>query len=186
MAFFSIMKVLVGSKNPVKIEAVKEAFSSYFDDIIVEGVDVESSVPDQPLDEETFEGAEHRAKILKKLNEKANIGASFFVGIEGGAINIYSRWFAFGVICVIDKDGNSGFGTSPMFELWQDAIAEILEGVELGDVMGDITGDYEIKRKGGAIGFLTDGVVERKDLYILGLKLALIPFLKEKLYFKKV
>lgn len=179
------MKVLIGSKNPVKIGAVKDAFSCYFDNVEVEGVEVESSVSDQPIDEETFEGAEHRAKILKKLNEKANIGASFFVGIEGGAINIYSKWFAFGAVCIMDTKGNLGFGTSPMFELWQEAVKEVLDGIELGDVMGKITGDYEVKRKGGAVGFLTGGVVERKDLYVQGLKLAIIPFLKEELYFKK-
>lgn len=184
MASFLSMKVLVGSRNPVKIDAVKEAFSSYFDDVQVEGVDVGSSVSDQPLDEETFEGAEHRAKILIKLNEKANIGASFFVGIESGAINIYSKWFAFGAVCIMDKNGKTGFGTSPMFELWQDAVEKVLDGVELGDIMGEVTGDYEIKRKGGAVGFLTNGVVERKDLYVSGLKLAIIPFLKEDLYLK--
>ncbi|NMC76599.1 MAG: inosine/xanthosine triphosphatase [Candidatus Methanofastidiosa archaeon] len=179
------MKVLVGSKNPVKIDAAKEAFSSYFGNVEVEGVEVGSSVSDQPIDEETFEGAEHRAKILRKLNEKANIGASFFVGIEGGAINIYSKWFAFGAVCIMDAKGYVGFGTSPMFELWQDAVEEVLDGIELGDVMGQITGDYDVKRKGGAVAFLTGGVVVRKDLYVQGLKLAIIPFLKEDLYFKK-
>ncbi|KYC44866.1 MAG: NTPase [Candidatus Methanofastidiosum methylothiophilum] len=179
------MKVLVGSKNPVKIEAAKEAFSSYFKDIEVEGVEVDSSVPDQPIDEEVFEGAEHRAKVLKILNEKARIGSSFFVGIEGGVINIYSKWFGIGVVCIVDEKGNTGFGSSPMFELWEDAIEKVLDGDELGDVMADITGDSNIKRKGGAVGFLTNGVVERKDLYISALKLALIPFLKEELYSKR-
>jgi len=182
----SIMKVLVGSKNPVKIDAAKEAFSSYFKDIEVEGIEVGSSVPDQPVDEETFEGAEHRAKVLKKLDDKAKIGASFFVGIEGGVINIYSKWFGIGVVCIMDNKGNMGFGASPMFELWNDAVEKVLEGIELGDVMAEVTGDAQIKRKGGAVGFLTDGVVERKDLYVSALKLALIPFLKEDLYSKKI
>jgi len=181
-----LMKVLVGSKNPVKMDAAKEAFSSYFKDIEVEGIKVGSSVPDQPIDEETFEGAEYRAKVLKKLGDKAKIGASFFVGIEGGVINVYSKWFGIGVVCIMDDKGNVGFGTSPMFELWPEAIEKVLEGVELGDVMAEITGDHEVKRKGGAVGFLTDGVVERKDLYISALKLALIPFLKEDLYPKKI
>ncbi|NPV50534.1 MAG: inosine/xanthosine triphosphatase [Candidatus Methanofastidiosum sp.] len=180
------MKVLVGSKNPVKIDAVKEAFSSYFKDIEVEGVEVGSSVPDQPIDEETFEGAEHRAKVIKKLNEKANIGASYFVGIEGGVINIYSKWFGIGVVCIIDEKDNLGFGTSPMFELWGDAIEEVLDGKELGDVMAEVTGDSEVKRKGGAVGYLTDGVVVRKDLYTSALKVALIPLMKEDLYSKKI
>lgn len=179
------MKILVGSKNPVKLAAAKEAFLAYFDDIEVEGVNVDSSVSDQPLDEETFEGAEHRAKVLKKLDEKASIGASYFIGIEGGAFNIYSKWFGVGIVCIMDQKGNVGFGTSPMFELWGEATEKVLEGIELGDIMGDVTGDPDIKRKEGAVGFLTDGVVKRKDLYVSGIKLALIPFLKEDLYIKK-
>jgi len=46
------MKVLVGSKNPVKIEATKEAFKKYFDDI-----EVDSKVSKQPIGIETFVGA---------------------------------------------------------------------------------------------------------------------------------
>ncbi len=179
------MKILVGSNNPVKLAAAKEAFSAYFEDVVVEGVDVDSSVSDQPLDEETFEGAEQRAKVLIKLDEKADIGASYFVGIEGGAFNIYSKWFGVGIVCIMNRNGNVGFGTSPMFELWDDAKDKLLEGIELGDIMGEVTGDPNIKRKEGAVGFLTDGIVKRKDLYIPGIKLALIPFLKENLYFKK-
>jgi len=180
------MKILVGSKNPVKIDAAKEAFSSYFKDLEVEGVEVPSSVSDQPIDEETFEGAEHRVKVLRKLNDTAKIGASFFVGIEGGVINIYSKWFGIGVVCIMDTKGNIGFGTSPMFELWSDAMEQVLDGVELGDLMAEVTGDPQIKRKGGAVGFLTDGVVERKDLYISALELAIIPFIKKDLYFNHV
>ena len=180
------MKILVGSKNPVKIDAAKEAFSSYFKNIEVEGVDVMSSVPDQPIDEETFEGAEHRAKVLKKLDDKAKIGASFFVGIEGGVINIYSKWFGIGAVCIMDDKGNVGFAASPMFELWNDAVEKVLEGSELGDIMAEVTGDTDVKRKGGAVGFLTDGVVQRKDLYVSALKLAIIPFLKEDIYSKKI
>ena len=141
------MKILVGSKNPVKIDAAKEAFSSYFKNIEVEGVDVMSSVPDQPIDEETFEGAEHRAKVLKKLDDKAKIGASFFVGIEGGIINIYSKWFGIGAVCIMDDKSNTGFAATPMFELWTEAIDKVLEGVELGDIMGEITGDCRRQKK---------------------------------------
>ena len=36
-----------------------------------------------------------------------------FVGIEGGIINIYSKWFGIGAVCIMDDKGNSGFGVSP-------------------------------------------------------------------------
>ena len=59
---------MVGSKNPVKIDAVREAFAFYFDSVILQGISVESYVSDQPINEETFIGAENRAKELQKIN----------------------------------------------------------------------------------------------------------------------
>jgi len=63
------MKILVGSKNPVKIESVKEAFEKYYDEVEVTGFSVESNVPAQPYNDETFFGAENRAFELNKINE---------------------------------------------------------------------------------------------------------------------
>ena len=40
------------------------------------------------------------------------------------------------------------------------------------------------KVKGGAIGFFTNDVMDRKELYLGGLIVALVPFLHKKLYFK--
>ena len=51
------MLVLVASKNPVKIEATREAFSKYFENFEVMGIEVDSGVAKQPINEETFEGA---------------------------------------------------------------------------------------------------------------------------------
>ncbi len=179
------MKVLVGSQNPVKAEAVKEAFSKYFDDVVVVSVKVNSKVSDQPVSDETFEGAQNRAFELKKINEEKNLGADFFVGIEGGITNMFSKWFAFGGMCVVDKQGKVGFGASPHFELPDGIMKEILNGTELGDVMEKITGDNNIKQKAGAIGIFTKGVMNRKDLYVSGLIVAIVPFINRNLYFRE-
>ncbi len=48
------MKILIGTKNPGKIEGAKKAFEKYFESVIIEGVAVESEVPLQPVNEETF------------------------------------------------------------------------------------------------------------------------------------
>jgi len=53
------MLILVGSKNPVKIESVKEAFEKYFSNVDVQGVEVSSGVSDQPVNEDTFRGAKN-------------------------------------------------------------------------------------------------------------------------------
>lgn len=178
------MKILVGSKNPVKISSVEDAFKNYFDNIEVIGIEIESGVSVQPINDETFTGAQNRAMKLKGLNDKQNLSSDFFVGIEGGIAKQFDKWFAFGCMCVADKEGRIGFGTSPHFELPDNVVEKLLDGIELGDVMDEIQNQQNTKQKHGAIGFFTNGVMNRKELYVEGLKVAVIPFLHKEMFFK--
>ncbi len=180
-----MIKVLVGSKNPVKIDAVKEAFLKYFSDVEVTGIPADSKVAAQPVGDETFAGAKNRAAELQKINVKNNLHADYFIGIEGGIAKFFNQWFALGLMCIIDKEGKTGFGASPLFELPESVTEELLKGVELGDVMDRITGDHNTKQKEGAIGYFTNGIMNRKELYVQGLITAFIPFLHEELFFNK-
>jgi len=177
------IKVFVSSENPVKIEATKEAFLKYFEDVEVKGIKVDSGVSNQPINDETFIGAKNRAFNLKKFCEKNNMKADFFVGIEGGIININSKWFGIGAICIVSEKGDIGFGTSPLFQLPKNIIENLLKGKELGEVMDEITEDKNTKQKYGAIGFFTKGKMNRKDLYVAGLTVALVPFLNKEFEF---
>jgi len=174
------MLVLVGSTNPVKIKATKEAFEKFFENVEVKGIEVDSGVPPQPFDEETFQGALNRA-----LNLKRKFEADFYVGIEGGVSKIFGRWFSFGAVCIVDRDGIYGFGTSPLFELPQWVVEELKGGKELGEVMDELEGRKGIKRREGAIGVFTKGVMKRKDLYVPGIITALIPHLNRELFREK-
>ena len=49
------MKVLMGTKNPGKIEGTKQAFEKYFEDVEIIGVPVESNVSNQPTNEEIYQ-----------------------------------------------------------------------------------------------------------------------------------
>lgn len=177
------MKILVGSKNPVKLNAVRETFSLYFNHIEVIGIDVNSNVPDQPINEETFAGAENRADALRKINSEQSLMGDFLVGIEGGIQQNYNKWFAFGCMCIIDRNGRKSFGTSAHFELPQIVTDQLLERRELGHVMDEIMNSENTKHKGGAIAYFTNGKMNRKELYIPGLISALVPFQHEKMYF---
>ena len=46
------MKILMGTKNPGKIEGAKQAFEKYFDNVEIEGIAVDSEVGNQPFNEE--------------------------------------------------------------------------------------------------------------------------------------
>ncbi|MEW6196653.1 MAG: inosine/xanthosine triphosphatase [Bacteroidota bacterium] len=179
------MKILVGSVNPVKVDSVKEAFSLYFENVDVISREVESGVSIQPVNDETFTGARNRAINLYNIDSREKINADYYVGIEGGIARQFDRWFAFGCMCIIDKDGFEGFGTSPHFELPEYVIEKLLQGTELGDVMDEILNEKNSKQKQGAIGYFTNGVMNRKELYIEGLKVAVIPFLHKKFFFNK-
>lgn len=172
------MKVLVGSRNPVKLEAVEEAFLNYFDEVEVVGVEVDSKVSGQPINEETFEGARNRALELQRISREEGFDGKFFVGIEGGILKLFSRWFALSVMCIIDGRGRKGYGTSPSFELPENITKRLLSGAELGDVMDELTGERDTKQKRGAIGYFTRGAIDRKRLYVDGLISALVPLLK--------
>lgn len=176
------MKILVGSTNPVKIAAVDAAFSQYFEDIVVEGVAVTSEVPDQPINEETFEGAFNRANSLKDVNDAESLGAEFFVGIEGGIIELDGKWFAFGVMCVMDRNGKVGYGTSGHFPIPPSMTERLLSGEEMGIITDEVTGENNTKHGQGAVGFLSKGAITRTDFYVPGVIFALIPFLNEELY----
>jgi inosine/xanthosine triphosphatase len=180
-----VVKILVGSKNPVKINSVEEAFAYYFNDIEAIGIDVDSGVSVQPVNDETFVGAQNRALKLKELNDKEKLNADFFVGIEGGIVKFFEKWFAFGCMCIIDVSGNVGFGMSPHFELPRSVVEKLLRGVELGVVMDDIMNETNTKQKHGAIGYFTNGIMSRKELYVEGLKVALVPFLHKNMFFEQ-
>jgi inosine/xanthosine triphosphatase len=177
------LKVLVGSANPVKIGATRDVFEEYFRDVEVVGIEVASGVPAQPVGDDTFAGAENRARGLVSLNRARGLAADYCAGLEGGIAQLYGRWFAFGVLCVADAAGRLGFGVSPLFELPPGITGDLLAGEELGHVVDRLSGQHNTKQKGGAIAFLTQERVGRRQLYSQGLAMALVPFLNEELYF---
>jgi len=178
------VKVLVGSQNRVKLEAVQEAFSKYFGEVEVVGVKVDGIVSSQPLASETLEGARNRALEVRRINDEQSLHAKFFVGVEGGMLKLFSRCFALSVMCIMDDTGRMGYGTSPMFELPDSIAQQLLDGSELGDVMDNLTGEQDMKDNQGAAGYFTKGIMDRKRICIDGLVAALVPFLNEELYFQ--
>ncbi len=177
------MKIFVGSDNPVKIKAVQEVFSRYFEHVEVQGMAVPSSVPPQPMNKETYEGARNRVMALQRKLSADNKKADFVVGIESGIVKQYGKWFCTNVTCIIDEHGRCSYGTSPHFSVPSRILNQIMLGKELAMIMEEITGDPDSRKKEGLIGLLTKGKIKRKDLTAMSIASALIPFLNEKLYF---
>ncbi|MEW6592837.1 MAG: inosine/xanthosine triphosphatase [Candidatus Hadarchaeota archaeon] len=169
------MKVAVGSTNQPKIEAVKGVFEKAFGDVEVVGVDVDSGVSSQPFQcNEIVRGAVNRAKKALKI-----LKADYGVGIEGGVAKFGGKWYNLGFVAIVGKKGRVGTGTSGWFECPERILRELKTGKELGDVIDELVGEKGTKRRGGAIGIFTRGMVSRKALYEHGVWMALSPFLSE-------
>lgn len=172
------MKIVVASKNPVKINAAVEGFCTYFEDVEVLGVSVESGVSDQPKsDEETLTGALNRVENAR--NEFGN--ADYWVGIEGGLSVNGSEIEAFAWIVITSKE-KTGKARTTSFQLPVKVAELIAEGYELGHANDILFKQQNSKQKSGAVGLLTGNKVNRTTLYKQAVQLALVPFLNPGLY----
>ncbi len=171
----SAWRVVVGSRNPVKLQAAQRGFERFFPGhaVAVEGVEVPSGVAEQPVgDAETRRGARQRALRAREAVPEA----AFWVGLEGGVAWEGDDLFSFAWIAVLGADGRWGLARSGTFLLPPAVAALIREGLELGVADDRVFGAYDSKRKMGAVGLLTDGAIDRAALYEHALLLALIPF----------
>jgi len=171
------MKVTVGSCNPVKIAAAQAVFSQIAPSVEVEGVRVSSGVSAQPWgDAETRRGAINRARAA--LQD----GADYAVGFEGGVIETESGLMSCAWCAVLDRFGRVGVGGSLNFLLPERVARDLRVGHELGDVMDRLTGAHNTKQSMGAIGILSDGLMDRQQAYEHLLAAALTRFRRPDLY----
>ena len=178
-------KVLIGSENSVKIESAKQSFSKFFKPVEIKGLRVNSGVSVQPFNEDTFTGAKNRAEHVKRINDEQCLNANFFVGIEGGILQLYKRWFQFTAIHILDSQHRDSFSTTGLYELPDWIVEKLLAGSELGHIIDELTQDSNTKEKQSASGFLTNGAVDRLQNYTQAITFALIPFLQDNLYFQR-
>ncbi|KAA3440079.1 inosine/xanthosine triphosphatase [Rufibacter hautae] len=175
-----VQKVVVASTNPVKVSAALHGLQAMFPqyEFVAEPISVPSGVSDQPMtDTETLTGAFNRVSNAFEAQPTAD----FWVGIEGGVQTLHTDLAAFAWIVVRSKK-LVGKARTGMFFL-PPAVAELVQqGVELGEADDRVFGHTNSKQKGGAIGLLTQNVVDRADLYEQAVKLALVPFRNEELY----
>ncbi len=173
-------KIIVASKNPVKIEAVKIGFEKIFpeDEFEFEGISVPSGVNDQPMtNEETLQGAINRAEnAFAKINY-----ADYWVGVEGGIEKSGNDMSAFAWI-VVKSNKMQGKGRTAEFFLPRKVCDLINQGIELGEADDIVFGRKNSKQKAGAVGILTENVIDRAKLYSEAVIMALIPFKNPEIY----
>lgn len=175
------MKILMGTKNPGKIEGARQAFEKYFDNIEIEGISVESEVGNQPVNEEILQGAKNRIKNLKKYANNNNIKADFYIASEAGITNLLGEWIDINAVVIEDSKGFQSIGTSQGFPIPDKYIEEIKQ-TELGKVMDRLFSGKELGKGKGGISFLTKDEITRIDLTRNAFIMALTRFINEDLW----
>lgn len=173
-------KIAVASKNPVKVNATKEAFEKLFpgEEFVIEGVAVASGVADQPMsDHETFTGAMNRAKNLAAV-----IDADYWVALEGGLEEKNGEHEVIAWAVVKSKEGKLGKGKAATFFLPQVVSKLIREGKELAHAADIVFNESKSNQKMGTVGLLTHNTIDRTTYYVDMVILALIPFKNPHFY----
>lgn len=170
------MKILIGTKNPGKIEGAKEAFEKYFDNVEIEGIAVDSEVGDQPFNQEILQGAKNRVKNLKKYAAENQIKADYYISSEAGITNSLGEWIAINCAVIEDENGLQSVGTSQGYPIPDQYIEEIKE-LDLGKVMDKLFSGKELNKGKGGISYLTKNEVSRIDLTKNAFVMALIKYI---------
>lgn len=174
-------KLVIASKNPVKMAAVKNGFEKMFpaETFSLDGVSVASGVNDQPMsDAQTLEGAWNRAHRAAS----AAPDADFCIGIEGGVEDKMGEMEAFAWVVVKSRDSKIGKGRSSAFFLPAKIAELIRQGKELGEADDIVFSRTNSKQENGAVGLLTRDIIDRTHYYTDAVILALIPFANKELY----
>lgn len=154
------MKIAIGTQNPTKINAVKQAFS-VLDHVIFCSLNVPSGVSPQPItDEETINGAINRANTAR-YESSAELG----IGLEGGVVetNIGIFLCNWGALTMLNEQPIIAGGSRIL--LPDEVGKAVMSGRELSDVMDDYKNLHRVGRNEGAIGIFTNGLVSRTEMF---------------------
>ncbi len=168
------MKIAIGTAtSESKIRATQAVCSRAFPDAQVVAVPVTSAVSAQPVtDEETIRGALHRAREARRLGD-ADLG----IGIEGGVHKDARGVWMCAWVAAVDRGGREGISCAVRFQLPPWMASRALSGEELGAVVDASLGQANAHEELGAIGLLTQGLVDRQAALEQAVAAALIPFL---------
>lgn len=159
------MKIIIGSKNPAKITAVKNCFLDQKTEVIA--LDIPSGVSAQPFsDEETIKGAINRA--LGALRDgSGDIG----IGLEGGVQETNAGLFICNWGALAASNMEPFIAGGARFLLPEEIAVRLRAGEELGPVMDDYAKQQNVRKHEGAVGIFTNGMVNRVDMFTHVVKL---------------
>lgn len=169
------LRVNVGSLNAIKVDAVRNVLSRFYQKVEVRGVDATSGVGEQPREEETRKGAMQRAA-------QALQGADLGIGLEAGVFATEDGLYDIQYCAVIDHRGRFTIGHGMGFRYPPAVEEQVDEGWTVGRALQELYDWERDGKKEGAIGFLTKGVLGRTELAEQAVLAAMVPRIRRELY----
>lgn len=152
------IEIAIGSTNPVKIQAVKNALDN--EDLCVIPCSALSKVRPQPLsDEETLQGAINRAKDCLEKTE-----ATFAIGLEAGVVFLQNQVYLCHWGAIVDRNHNTYFTNGPLILLPTEYCKPLQDGENLEEIMHHSTGIQSLGAREGAIGIFTQNRLNREQI----------------------
>lgn len=149
--------VIVGSKNPTKVQAVSNIFTDYD----VKSLSVASHVSAQPFsDEETRIGAVNRAKVCASSQSGA-LG----IGLEGGVMYVGRTLFLCNWGALVTETGKVFTASGARIALPVEIEKGLKTGEELSAVMDHYTNKKNVRNHEGAIGIFTNNLISREAMF---------------------
>jgi inosine/xanthosine triphosphatase len=169
----SFRRAALGSTNPAKVAAVREALIKLAPGCEIVPLDVPSGVGRQPFgDVATRTGALERAR--KALTAS---GADIAFGLEGGVELEGERAWLLSWVAAIDPSGCEGYASGLRMLLPPSLGDGLRAGTELGTLVDGLFGVKDSKTASGAIGLLTAGAVSRTDAFADLVAMSLAPWI---------
>jgi non-canonical (house-cleaning) NTP pyrophosphatase len=160
------MIIALGSANPIKLEAVREAIAALGLSTEIVAIDAPSGVNAQPVGEETLVGARHRAAEALRLCPQA----THALGIENGLFSEDGVWHDAAMVVLLTPKGQETSFHSPSVIVPNDCVEE----ARIRGFATTTVGTVIAERFGGNPSdphtTLTGGKTNRKDLLITALK----------------
>ena len=183
--------ICVGSLNPTKVKSAKIAFSKYYNNFQIFKIKADSKVPNQPIGMDLIiNGAKNRAEtalnhLIKVKKLEQNI---FGVGIEAGLVQVpftNTNYLDFQFCVIMDENKKITLGSGIAFEYPQSVIEEVLSNkdTEIGDIIGRLANNMNLKNEAGAISFLSKNVLTRIEILTQAVICALLPRINQELYY---
>lgn len=173
------MKVLLGSKNPSKRNALEIALKKLnFNNFEIISYDAPSSTNTKPIGYEIIRGAENRNLVLKQYAIENNIEYDYLCSIEGG-FSLDENGLPFVVTYCIteDKFGKKSTGKSLGIRLTKVMYDYLKNGGSLNKAIEKITQNENNKQSQGITGYLTNGLYNRENVDSEAVISSFIPFI---------